>query len=345
MTAQADLFVPGRLCLFGEHSDWAAEFDHHLGYCLVVGTDQGLAGTASASSTLQVRLAGDERLLECAWDADALDAAACDAGEFFRYCAGVAREFVDDIPSGLTLEITRTDLPLKKGLASSAAVCMLMAKAINEIYQLGLFPRELMERAYRGERRTGSRCGRMDQACIFGQTPVLLTFQADRCEVEPIYPDRATHLLVVDLGGQKDTVGILSDLRGAYEETPGLAETLGPANEQRIRQAVQALQVGDAATFGALMAEAQQAFDMHVAPSSPAHLAAPILHEVLACDELRRYVCGGKGVGSGGDGCAQFVAGSAADRDAAIAVIARRFPAMQAWPLTISAGASRSCIE
>ena len=40
------LFVGGRLCLFGEHSDWAAEYGRHKGYCLVIGTDQGLTAVA-----------------------------------------------------------------------------------------------------------------------------------------------------------------------------------------------------------------------------------------------------------------------------------------------------------
>ena len=40
-----ELFVPGRVCLFGEHSDWAGDYrsrNHELecGYTLVVGTNQ-----------------------------------------------------------------------------------------------------------------------------------------------------------------------------------------------------------------------------------------------------------------------------------------------------------------
>jgi hypothetical protein len=41
------LFVPGRICLFGEHSDWAGGYrrinaDLELGYTLITGTDQGV---------------------------------------------------------------------------------------------------------------------------------------------------------------------------------------------------------------------------------------------------------------------------------------------------------------
>ncbi|KAB8329950.1 hypothetical protein SD80_032535 [Scytonema tolypothrichoides VB-61278] len=42
------IFVPGRLCLFGEHSDWAGGYRRHnpkleVGYTLLVGTNQGLS--------------------------------------------------------------------------------------------------------------------------------------------------------------------------------------------------------------------------------------------------------------------------------------------------------------
>jgi galactokinase len=41
------IFVPGRLCLFGEHSDWAGGYRRQnpqleKGYTLLVGTNQGL---------------------------------------------------------------------------------------------------------------------------------------------------------------------------------------------------------------------------------------------------------------------------------------------------------------
>lgn len=41
------IFVPGRLCLFGEHSDWAGEYRRinpkiEKGYTLIVGTNQGI---------------------------------------------------------------------------------------------------------------------------------------------------------------------------------------------------------------------------------------------------------------------------------------------------------------
>ena len=41
------IFVPGRICLFGEHSDWAGGYrrinaDIEKGYTLITGTNQGI---------------------------------------------------------------------------------------------------------------------------------------------------------------------------------------------------------------------------------------------------------------------------------------------------------------
>ena len=86
------------------------------------------------------------------------------------------------------------------------------------------------------------------------------------------------------------------------------------------------------------MAESQGVFDTLVAPHSPEELASPLLHQVLSLQAIAGCVYGGKGVGSQGDGTAQFVARSGEDRDAAMAKIVRALPHMQCFPLTITTG-------
>ena len=350
----SDLFVPGRLCLFGEHSDWAAEYGRHRGYCIVVGTDQGLSATAGRSDgfTVETRMpdssgrpSGRTRQITCRWDDETLLAAARDEEEFFRYCAGVAREMFlrPGVDGGVDLRIKSMDLPLRKGVSSSAAVCILVAKAFDAVYGLGLFPHELMEIAYLGERLTGSQCGRMDQACIYGNTPVLLTFDktAD-VRIEPIFPGGRIDMFFVDLAGEKNTVEILADLQGAYLRSNDLERALGAENERVIRQAYRAMTAGRAEEVGRLMTEAQRVFDEMVAPSSAGQLASPLLHEVLGLESIAEHVWGGKGVGSQGDGTAQFVARSAADSDAAMKKITDTFGQMQCFPLSIAPHAYRA---
>ncbi len=340
------LFVPGRLCLFGEHSDWASEHGLHEGACLVIGTDQGLSAVARPAQDFVVnslvpdrlgRPSGRRREMRCAWDARTLLEAARDRDEFFRYCAGVACEVRNTYGvGGLELRIRAMDLPLRKGVSSSAAVCILVAQAFDRVYRLGLSRRQMMELAYRGERCTGSQCGRMDQACVYGKTPVMLHFRhADELHVEPMDTRGELFLFFVDLAGEKDTVRILHDLQAAYRASRNLQRALGEENLRLVARAREALRLGQAETLGALMTEAQALFDAHVAPHSPEQLASPRLHAVLDCPALREHVLGGKGVGSQGDGTAQFVARSEADRQAAIEALLTRFPDMRAFPLTI----------
>ncbi|MHC4561985.1 MAG: mevalonate kinase family protein [Planctomycetota bacterium] len=343
----AEMFVPGRLCLFGEHSDWAAEYGLHRGYCLIIGTDQGVSARARRCDRFVVespvpddlgRPSGRSRRMKCLWQDRALLTAARDEEEFFRYCAGVAHQMMSlsDVTGGLDLQITAMDLPLRKGVSSSAAVCILVAKAFDAVYQLNLFPHELMELAYLGERLTGSQCGRMDQACIYGKTPVLVTFErTNGCRVEPIFPGDEMAMFIVDLAGRKDTVKILADLQSEYLKSGRLQRALGPDNERIVRQAYQAVTAGDAPRLGELMTEAQAAFDESISPHCVDELASPRLHEVLNLPDLAEHVYGGKGVGSQGDGTAQFVARDSAARDAAMAIIEQRLPKMKCWPLTI----------
>jgi len=343
-----DLFVPGRLCLFGEHADWAAQFGRYPGYCMVIGTDQGISATARAAERFTVELEKKDWLrsaakvpvpvFDCPWDRAALLAAAEDRSQFFRFCAAVAHEMhgMPGVGGGIALRITAMDLPLGKGVSSSAAVCILVARAFDAIYALQMLPSELMDAAYRGERLTGSQCGRMDQACIYGRTPVLLTFRGARAvRVEPVPVGGPIHMFIVDLAGRKDTVRILADLCRAYVTSDSLIDALGPGNERIVRRACGALGRGDAAELGRLMTEAQRLFDRAVAPHSAEQLASPALHALLAMEALGEYVYGGKGVGSQGDGTAQFVARSPAARDAATAAIHAEHPHMRCFALDI----------
>jgi galactokinase len=316
------LFVPGRLCLFGEHSDWAGAFrETHPalvpGYCLVAGTDQGLYAEAARhdadvvleSVTPDGRRHGPER-----FPADpGVLAAAAERGGFFSYAAGVVAEVMRRHRiGGLELRIVDTDLPVQKGLSSSAATCVLVARALGRLYDLDLDPRQEMELAYAGERRTGSQCGLMDQVCAFGQRTLQLTFDGARFDVDELPVGAEMALLVVDLCATKDTRRILADLNACYPARDsavarGVREALGPRNAELTRSARAALAAGDVAGVGGLMTEAQAVFDRLVAPACP-ELTAPRLHAVLAHPAVRELAWGGKGVGSQGDGCAQLVA-------------------------------------
>jgi len=316
------LFVPGRVCLLGEHSDWAGE--HRAtdpgvapGTAIISGTSQGIHARIARhpdSLVLRSRATTGERFgpRSLPMERSALRAEAR-AGGFWSYLAGTALECVErGVTGGLVIDNDRTDLPIRKGLSSSAAACVLAARAFNRAYELGWSLREEMEIAYRGETRTPSRCGRMDQACALGRSVVLMTFDAGHAEAEIIPVPRPIHLLVVDLHAGKDTPLILESLqRGFMAEagtSKGLRHLLGSLNQEFVRRGAVALRQGDAEGLGAVMVEAQEAFDRFARPFWPKELDAPALHRLLEDPRLRALTWGGKGVGSQGDGAAQFVA-------------------------------------
>jgi len=227
---------------------------------------------------------------------------------------------------GLVINNYKTDLPVKKGLSSSAAICVLSARAFNRVYDLKLTIRGEMELAYQGEITTPSRCGRMDQGCAFGNRPVLMVFDGDRLDTTELQVKENLHFVIVDLQAQKDTHEILNRLNRCYpfaenETERGVQELLGPINKNITTQAVDSLRESDAEQLGHLMVKAQALFDQYATPACPEELTAPVLHRVLNYQPLENHIWGGKGVGSQGDGTAQFITRSEADQETVFKII------------------------
>ena len=333
-----NLFIPGRICLFGEHSDWAGGYRRtntaiEKGYTLICGTEQGIYADVAQHPTALVLTAttpdGEAQgPYEIPMDArKLLDEA--QRGGFWSYIAGVAYQVLTKYRvRGLVIRNYKTDLPVKKGLSSSAAICVLTARAFNRMYDLRLDVRDEMELAYQGEIVTPSRCGRMDQGCAFDNHAVLMTFDGDRLETTELRVARDLHFVIVDLHAQKNTQEILRRLNQCYpsaanEIARGVQELLGPINRRIVSQAVDALRAADAERLGALMREAQALFDRYAKPACLEELAAPVLHRVLNYAPLQSHIWGGKGIGSQGDGSAQLIARSQADQQASVEIIAR----------------------
>ena len=319
------LFVPGRLCLFGEHTDWAGHYrtmnaDIAPGAAIVTGIEQGIYAEVEKSSIFELYSTAPEikdywQDFSCRMDELELKRIA-KSGSFFCYCAGVASYMLEWYKvGGVRIKITDMTLPMKSGLSSSAAICVLVARAFNLLYNLNLNTLGEMNIAYLGELRTSSRCGRLDQACAFGVKPNLMTFDGDEIEVRSLNVKKHLYWVFADLCAEKDTIKILSDLNKAYpfpsnDMERAEHEALGEKNLELVNKAIECMATGDAEGLGRLMTEAEALFDAQVAPMSEA-LYAPKLHRVLEDPQTQPLVWGGKGVGSHGDGSVQFLARSA----------------------------------
>jgi galactokinase len=279
-------------------------------------------------------------------------------GSFFSYVAGSALEVLLKYSSeiatmarkrasqnscsirsaGVVFSIDNydTDLPVGKGLSSSAAVCVLVVRSLAQgVLEVALTPSEEMELAYLGERRTPSQCGRMDQCVAHGAAPVSMLFGDDgsvRCE-KIVLPDEAVfYFVVADMNRSKDTHRILGDLNACFkppddDDCPCSSTIVVPAgvaaaarkflwstSSTFVMAAMDALRQGSPETLGSVFNEYQVAFRTALGPACPTELTSPRLYELLSSEKVKGFVHGGKGVGSQGDGTIQFVCRSAPDQ-------------------------------
>jgi UTP-glucose-1-phosphate uridylyltransferase len=169
-----------------------------------------------------------------------------------------------------------------------------------------------------------------------------MTFDGDRLDTTELRVNKEFYFVLIDLQAQKNTLEILNRLNRCYpvaenEMEKNVQELLGPINKMNIQQASDALQQGDAERLGRLMVEAQDNFDRYATPICPEELTAPALHAVLNYPAIKPHIWGGKGVGSQGDGTAQFLAKSPADQDAVIQILENELK-LPCLKLTLSPG-------
>lgn len=314
-----EVFMPGRLCLLGEHSDWAATYKKENeeisnGMTLVMGLDKGIYIRASKNEKLIYRcnLPNLKVEINAFMDNEELEREIEKQG-INTYVIATTK-ILKDIHNigGLEVECYKMDLPIKKGLSSSAAICMAIIRAANTLYSLELTVYEEMELAYKAEHIAGSKCGRMDQVCAFGNSLFKMDFIYDEVSIKEVKTTSNLNILVVDLNGKKNTTKILSDLNSRYpfsekEEDKLLYKALGEYNIENINTAIDALINRDIKKLGNIFDYAQKIFDEYVSVASPKELESKRLHEILNDRYIRKYIYGGKGVGSQGDGSAQLL--------------------------------------
>ena len=158
-----EIFVPGRLCILGEHSDWAGEYRKDnksiaIGKTVVCATVEGLFARCTPGSESSNMLSFRHKQLNGEWgDLDVLlDVSELDVlaklGGFFAYIAGTAsvvltkhESTIRERSCGIHIENYRTTLPMCKGLSSSAAACVMVVKCFAAVFCLKLSLEEIME--------------------------------------------------------------------------------------------------------------------------------------------------------------------------------------------------------
>ncbi|WP_030673791.1 galactokinase [Streptomyces sp. NRRL B-1347] len=190
--------APGRVNLIGEYTDFNEGFVMplalpHTAVAAVARRDDGILRLHSADvegPVVELAAAGLEPL--------------CDSGGWAAYPAGVvwALRAAGHPVGGADLHLAST-VPTGAGLSSSAALEVVTALALNDLYQLGLSRRELALLAQRAENAfVGVPCGVMDQmAAAVCEPGHVLHLDCRDLSVRQVPFDLAAHglrLLVVD---------------------------------------------------------------------------------------------------------------------------------------------------
>lgn len=358
-----EIFVPGRLSILGEHSDWASSYRSanpavSVGRCLVCATNEGLFAKASTSTTPGITYMcldrdGLELSFTHTFDLDALHVLARGGG-FFAYVAGTVAAIIEayDLaggastsPPGIHINNYKSTLPMKKGLSSSAAVCVLVVMCFAALFGWELDQNEIMALAYKGEKKTPSECGMMDFCVAMGANSVgLMTLNENGfCRLDRVFVSKPLYFVVADLNKGKNTVKILHALNDAFpvprDEMTWLVHEYMRKNQFLCLDAVRAVETGNVDLLAEIMTQAQQCFDAGARQVCPEELTSPKLHAVLNNPELKRISLAAKGVGSQGDGSVQVLCGSAEQQRLVLTLLTQELDC-NGFPLTLSSSSS-----
>ena len=308
MEEEQKLFIPGRICLFGEHSDWASQYKKGKGYAIVSCLDIGIFACIKKCDDYFI-FRNNKNIIKIKMSAKELDMFATNNSYYLYVCEVVKYMLKKYNVSGIDINITKCTLPEKKGLSSSAAICILICRAFNKLYNLDLSIEDEMNIAYICERNIGSKCGKMDQVLAYGNDATLVEFDDDKIKCDRLIIGDDFYFVVVDLKGKKNTKKILESLNNSFQNNnKDLINYLCKTNKKIVKNAVNYIKAGKVKELGKLMNDTQQLFDKIAMPLCISELKAPKLHSLLNDKDINKYIYGGKLVGSGGDGTIQFLA-------------------------------------
>jgi len=270
------------------------------------------------------------------------------SGDYFSYSYGTAAIILKDIlltkynnKINYSIEIINynTTLPMKKGLSSSAAVCVTIAKCFNILFDLNFDMQTIMEIAYQGERCTLSKCGRMDQSVAAGQGAIgLMEFDGNACNMSVLRCKAPLYFVVADLKAGKNTIKILEALNECFpfpsNETKALMHKYVSNNHQLIWKSVKAIEEGDIHSLANAMNDAQAMFDKCAIDQCPSELQSPKLHLVINHQNLRSVSLAIKGVGSQGDGSVQILCADREMQEKALKILETELDC-EGFPLTV----------
>lgn len=333
---------PGRICLLGEHCDWAG------GASLTVPLPLGIGLVAErGTDKVGIRTILDGHLIDGHWTLAQLHSWAGSPPERWpegplRFVPAAAacliRQGVELVPTEL---LGQSDLPTGRGFSSSAAFCLAVLDALAQASGTQLPTEVLAELAYTVEHDlVGVACGRLDQYACAAGTPLFFRWAAQRPDTRTVVPRATLPLVVGAFPTPRDTPAILDALQGAHAAALDEADPTGASAAVREAVAVWAsaaeagalaVETGNLVALGAAMNTCQEVYRRGLEPTLPALRAPGLARMCTALTEVGAL--GAKFSGAGGDGS---IVGLFADLESAAAGQARLQNAgLAAWLLPV----------
>ncbi|MCC6904519.1 MAG: galactokinase [Anaerolineae bacterium] len=323
--------APGRVNLIGEHTDYSD------GFVLPMAIDRAvwIAFTPLPGRTVEVlSLDFNERL---AFDLDTLKK---DGPGWVEYIKGVAWALEQAGHSlGGWRGVVAGNVPVGAGLSSSAALELAAARAFASSSGLEWDAPKMALIGQQAENEwVGMRCGIMDQmisACGVQGHAVLIDCRSLHCQPAPL--PAGTVVVVMDTATRRELVGSAYNER--REQIEAAARYFGVValrdvtrmrlenylhdlddltgkrahhvitENQRVLEAVQAMQAGDAGAFGRLMNES------HASLRDDFEVSSLALDAIVECAQGHPACYGARMTGAGFGGCAvALVRADAVDR-------------------------------
>jgi galactokinase len=320
--------APGRVCLLGEHCDWAG------GASLTVPLPMKVKVRFRPDGGPELRARSGAR--RSSWSLPIAPRVPRNPQDPLRYIAAVSMSVgaVGHPCPGGEVEVI-SDLVEGRGLSSSAALCVATAQAMLASQGAELTPRRLAQVAYEAEReRIGIQCGLLDQLACAHARPLLIEWRGRSPKVHGVHIGDTLHLVVGAFPEPRDTAAILARLnelhRGKGRASDRAAvqralETWG----QGAHAGAHALAAGKLQTLGRWMNRAQKTYEEELGERIR-ELRAPRL--AAACATLRDAdALGAKFSGAGGDGSVVALAEDEAHAAALAALL--RASGLEAWSL------------
>jgi galactokinase len=238
---QRSFWAPGRVNLIGDHTDYAG------GLVLPIAVDLGVRVDVERAERIELVSGGQS-----------LDVTADGTGDvegWGRYPAAVAAELADlgRPPVGIRGTV-QSDLPIGVGLSSSAALDVAIGLALCAVADFSLGTMELAAACRRAElRAVGVPCGILDPAAsLLGREGFALLLDCGSLEYRHVPLPDGLAVVVVDSGERKlEHSGYAERQRQLAEGMPARLRHVETEN-QRVRDAVDALERGETARLGPL---------------------------------------------------------------------------------------------